>query len=216
MDTYSDALQNQTKDITMIVLTGGPCAGKSSAVEAIKGYFGARGYTVLCIAESATELIVSGVAPWTTDTVYDYQLAQFKLQLDKEETYLYAAEHMPSEKFLIVCDRGLMDGYAYTTADDMERILEVMRMTPDEACLRYDAVFHMVTAARGTAEFYALDSNMARTETVEEAIELDDRTIRAWSAHPFLRVIENTSDFEDKIQTLLEEIATYLDMKAQA
>lgn len=206
-------MDSQHKDISMIVLTGGPCAGKSSAIGAIKERFEPLGYTVLCIAETATELIVSGVAPWTTDTVYDYQLGQFKLQLAKEEVYLYAAAHTPGEKFLIVCDRGLMDNYAYTSEPDMERILDVVGMTPEEALERYDAVFHLVTAARGTAEFYGLDNNAARTETVEEAIELDDRIIRAWTGHPHLRIIENATDFEDKMQALLAEISDFLDMR---
>ena len=37
----------------------------------------------------------------------------------------------------------------------------------------YDAVFHLVTAAKGAEEFYTLSNNTARTETVEEAMNLE-------------------------------------------
>ena len=41
----------------------------------------------------------------------------------------------------------------------------------------YDMVVHMVTAADGKEEFYTLENNEARSETVEQAKELDKKTI---------------------------------------
>lgn len=37
---------------------------------------------------------------------------------------------------------------------------------------RYDGVFHLVTAASGAEDFYTLESNEARTETVDMAREV--------------------------------------------
>ena len=65
--------------ISKIVLTGGPCAGKTTALTWINNYFSKRGYTVLFVPETATELITNGVAPWTCGTNYDYQRQQLKL-----------------------------------------------------------------------------------------------------------------------------------------
>ena len=75
---------------------------------------------------------------------------------------------------------------------------------------RYDAVFHLATAAKGAEEFYTLDNNAARIETVEEAIEVDNRLLAAWKYHPHLRVIGNDSDFDGKIRQLLEEMGDFL------
>ena len=49
--------------ITKIVITGGPCAGKTTGMGKIQREFSKRGYTVLFVPETATELITGGVAP---------------------------------------------------------------------------------------------------------------------------------------------------------
>ena len=45
------------KTITKIVITGGPCAGKTTAMNKIQKAFTALGYSVIFIPETATELI---------------------------------------------------------------------------------------------------------------------------------------------------------------
>ena len=63
-------------EITKIVITGGPCAGKTTAMNRIQGEFTKLGYTVLFVPETATELITGGVAPWTCGTNVEYQKCQ--------------------------------------------------------------------------------------------------------------------------------------------
>ena len=63
-------------DITKIVITGGPCAGKTTALSWIMNSFTERGYVVLFVPETATELINGGVAPWTCKSNADYQFCQ--------------------------------------------------------------------------------------------------------------------------------------------
>ena len=74
----------------------------------------------------------------------------------------------------------------------------------------YDAVFHLVTAAKGAREFYTTANNAARTESAEEAAALDDKLISAWTGHPHLRVIDNSTSFEDKMKRLIAEIVSFL------
>jgi hypothetical protein len=49
----------------------------------------------------------------------------------------------------------------------------------------------MVTAADGAEKFYSGDNNVARYETVEEAVKLDKKLINAWVGHPHFSIIEN-------------------------
>lgn len=197
-------------EITKIVITGGPCAGKSTAMSWIQTAFTQMGYTVLFVPETATELITGGVAPWTCKTNGEYQKCQLQLQLDKERIFEQAAKTMDAEKILIVCDRGALDNKAYMDNLEFARVLEYLGTNEIELRDNYDAVFHLVTAAKGAAAFYTTANNTARTETPEQAAALDDKLISAWTGHPHLRVIDNSSNFEDKIRRLIAEISSFL------
>lgn len=70
--------EKKVQKITKIVLTGGPCAGKSTAMSWIQNAFTERGYKVLFVPETATELISGGVAPWTCGSNLDYQFCQMQ------------------------------------------------------------------------------------------------------------------------------------------
>lgn len=72
--------EERAMSITKIVITGGPCAGKTTGMSWIQNVFTERGYKVLFISETATELISGGVAPWTCSSNGEYQKCQLKLQ----------------------------------------------------------------------------------------------------------------------------------------
>lgn len=196
--------------ISKIVITGGPCAGKTTAMSWVQNAFTQMGYRVLFVPETATELITGGVAPWTCGSNADYQKCQLRLQIEKEKVFEQAARTMSADKVLIVCDCGVLDNRAYMTAEEFE--IAVRSTGSSEINLRdqYDAVFHLVTAAKGAEAFYTTANNSARTETVEQAAALDDRLISAWTGHPHLRVIDNSTSFEEKMRRLVREIATFL------
>ena len=209
-DLIESALDEENVNITKIVLTGGPCAGKTTALTWINNYFTKRGYKVLFVSEVATELISNGVAPWTCGTNYDYQVSQMKLQRIKEEIFETAAKTMKNEKILIVCDRGILDNKAYMKDVEFKKLMKEFNTSEVKERDSYDAVFHLVTAAKGKEEVYTLDNNNARTETVEQARALDDKIISAWTGHPHFRIIDNSTEFEQKLERLLKEIAHFL------
>lgn len=197
-------------EITKIVITGGPCAGKSTAMSWIQNAFTQMGYTVLFIPETATELITGGVAPWTCGTNGDFQKCQLQLQLNKEKVFEQAAKSMNTSKVLIVCDRGMLDNKPYMDDSDFTEVLEYLATSEIELRDSYDAVFHLVTAAKGAEEYYTTANNSARTETVDEAAALDDKLLSAWTGHPHLRVIDNSTNFEEKMRRLIAEISSFL------
>lgn len=202
--------EKKRPEIIKIVITGGPCAGKSTAMSWVQNAFTQMGYTVLFVSETATELITGGVAPWTCGTNSEYQQCQMKLQIEKEKIFCEAAATMSTDKVLIVCDRGALDNKAYMDALEFLSVLKAIGINEVELRDNYDAVFHLVTAAKGAVEFYTTANNSARTETVEEAAEMDDKLISAWTGHPHFRVIDNTSDFEGKMRRLISEISSFL------
>ncbi|MBE6869759.1 MAG: hypothetical protein E7494_13550 [Ruminococcus albus] len=197
-------------EIVKIVITGGPCGGKSTAMSRIMKEFDKLGYTVLFVPETASELIGGGVAPWTCGSNVDFQKCLFALQLEKERIFQRAASTMGKDKYLIVCDRGALDNKAYMSKEEFTEVLDSIGMKEVELRDNYDAVFHLVTAAKGAEKFYTLSNNSARTETPEQAREIDEKLIASWTGHPHLRVIDNSTDFEGKMQRLMSEIASFL------
>ena len=208
-ELLKDEKKKEHQKITKIVLTGGPCAGKTTAKNWIQNTFQKQGYKVLFIEETATELISSGLTPWESRTTLDFQNILFQLQREKERLYEEGAKILPDKKILIVCDRGLMDSKAYMSKKDFNTILKQNKLNETQARDMYDAVFHLVTAAKGKEACYNLE-NKARTETKEEAVRIDNLILSAWTGHPHLRMIDNSTDFEEKMRRLMKEISCVL------
>ncbi|MBR6030155.1 MAG: AAA family ATPase [Clostridia bacterium] len=198
------------KQITRIVITGGPCAGKTTAMSWIQNAFTKKGYAVLFVDETATQLISGGAAPWLSTSARDFQLWLLRLQLDKERAFTEIAKTFKNSKVLIVCDRGALDNRAYMSDADFRYVLRSLNTSEVELRDQYDAVFHLVTAAKGAERFYTLANNAARTETPEQAAALDDKLIAAWTGHPHLRVIDNSTEFDAKMRRLIGEISSFL------
>ncbi len=200
------------KEITKIVITGGPCGGKTTALSRIRTHFSQKGYTVVFVPETATELISGGIAPWTTCTNQDFQHCILMLQCEKEKYFTWGAERLKgNDKILLVCDRGAMDNKAYTYGEEFSNILRLTGTTESELLSRYDAVFHLVTAAKGAEEWYTLANNTARYETIEEARALDDRLISVWENHPHHTIIGNNCPFDEKLNNLISAISAFLE-----
>ena len=196
--------------ISRIVITGGPCAGKTTAMSWIQNAFTQKGYQVIFIPETATELIAGGAAPWLCRSGRGFQASLVQLQLDKERAYAKVTGLMKGDKALIVCDRGALDNKAYMSPLDFQYVLQELGTNEVDLRDHYDAVFHLVTAANGAEAFYTLANNAARTESPQEAVAIDDRLIAAWTGHPHLRVVDNTTDFQKKMLRLLAEISSFL------
>lgn len=85
-------------NIKKIVLTGGPCGGKSAVREGLKKYYENKGYVVVYIGETATELILGGIAPWTCQSQMFFQSRVLELQMQKEKIFESAAVSAAKKK----------------------------------------------------------------------------------------------------------------------
>lgn len=196
------------KKIVKIVLTGGPAAGKTTLISRIlKEFKQDDGWRVITIPESATDLISGfGIKPFgNCMSMLEFQDYVVADQLHKERLALQAAEIVPEPNVLIVYDRALLDDKAYISDGEFEQVISKFGLSTETAMAKYDAVIHLVTCAKG-AEFAYNLGNAARTESLDSAVEMDDRTLRAWSTHPNLKIVDNAVDFEKKIQRALREI----------
>ena len=200
------------KQVKNIVITGGPCSGKTTGLSKIEQALSYRGYYVLIVPETATELIPNGIRPFGNSlSMLQFQYVVFNKQLYKENIYRNVAENLiPSDKIVIIHDRGIMDNKSYVDDEDFKKILQYFNMNEVEARDRYDAVFHLVTAADGAEEYYTLANNAARTETPAEARILDKKGISNWTGHQHFRIIDNSTNFDAKMDRLIHEVFSFL------
>ena len=195
------------KQITKIVMTGGPAGGKTTLTTRLVKDLSARGIRVIIAPEAATELISGfGIKPFGDClSMYDFQFFVIESQLQKERMAARAAELVPEDRVLIICDRGVLDNKAYVSNEEFATILDHFSLTEKEVLGSYDAVIHLVSSAFG-AEYAYSYNNAARYETLEGAREKEEQALLCWQKHPHRVIIGNSYNFENKIRKAMNEI----------
>ncbi len=169
------------------------------------------GLHVLVISETATELINAGAIPALLG-VEDFQERLLLYSLAREGHYHKIAQAMTDKQVVILCDRGVLDCAAYMGKMPYRAMIARLGLSQNDLMHRYDLVVHLVTAADGAEEFYTLANNSARAETPDEARVLDARTLNAWLGHPHHIIVDNRTDFADKMLRALRSLSRRLNM----
>lgn len=200
------------KRIHRVVLTGGPCAGKTTSINRIRNFFENIGWKAFCVPETASVLLSSGILFYDlAKHTIKFQENLLKTLLQIEDSINEAAKFYHNEKnqnCIIIYDRGAMDPVAYLSAGDWET-LKSQNPTWNEVDLRdnrYDQILHLITAANGAEQFYVLDNNACRTEDIEIARQIDERCAKVWVGHPYIDVIDNCTEFEMKVARVLQAV----------
>ena len=194
--------------IHRIVLTGGPCGGKTTALAKLQERLASLGFRVFLVPEAATMLLTGGVsfvgAPPEHVVTIEANLVAMQMAMEQAFTAIAASSGGPA---VVLCDRGTMDVSAYLPPSSWQALLDEQDWTTvGLRDRRYDAVIHLVTAADGAEAFYTTANNAARTETPEQARALDHKLREAWLGHPHLRIVDNSGSFADKIARVLQAV----------
>ena len=195
----------ENQKIYKICLTGGPCAGKTTSLTFLSQKLTEKGFRVFSVPEIPTltkqgggMIIMGGLSQ---ENIMKFQQYLMKIQM-KTEDYFTELAILSGQPSIILCDRGVIDPYAYMEEGVWRTILDSqgwnMLSLRDK---RYDAVVHLVTAADGAEEFYSSATNEARYEDLTAAKFIDKRTQLAWIGHPRLSIIDNSvKGFDNKIK----------------
>lgn len=195
---------------TCVVLTGGPGAGKTEAAQILQERLEDENVHVLVVPETATRLILSGIDHRKVIDNYDFQKAQLEMQLFTEDLFKKMAPEIRKEHVLMICDRGALDGQGFMDKADFDLILDELKLDRNTLLGRYDAIYHLETAAKSNLDLYTLKNNAARKETASQAIAEDDLLIETWKAHPDFHIIPAKENIEEKIDILEAELRTLL------
>ena len=180
-----------------IVLTGGPGSGKTSVKDGIIKHFTVQGYQVLFVSETASELINGGIKCFGNNSVslIDFQEYVMKLQLLKEDIYIDAANKLGHD-VIVIFDRGTIDNFAYMNDDESSILINrvLNDKTKSDLLNRYDAVIVL----KSSKDFYTTENNKARSENVNDALELGNKTLNTWIGHKKLKIVNQGSIKGDK------------------
>ena len=189
------------KKISKIVITGGPCSGKTTIIKQLRNQYSNLGYKVVTLSETATDLIISGIIGKDPKIgAMPFQQAIMRTQINKEKIYEELLKHCEYENIIMFCDRGLMDGKAYVSNSDFEKLLKEFKLTEQDVLNKYDSVIHLESVAKAKPELFGYDTNQARTSTVEQAIIFNDKVYDAWHKHKNFVPIPFEEDFHKKLK----------------
>lgn len=178
----------------LVVLTGGPGAGKTAVLEVIQRDLCRH---VLVLPEAAS-ILWRGQFPRhpTLPGRKAAQRAIVRVQLEMQRMVIEEGRSA-----LIVCDRGTLDGLAYWPGTERE-YFEDIGSTKQRELARYAAVVHMRTPSLD----HGYTSSPYRIETAAEAAAIDARIHAAWTGHHRRFVVESDDDFVAKLHRVLDLI----------
>lgn len=136
-----------------------------------------------------------------------------KLQMALEDIFIEIAQ-TGDKQTIILFDRGVLDGAAFTDENVWQAILdETGWSTIQLRDRRYEAVIHLMTAAEGAEQFYQTENITNREQTLEEARQIDRRLINAWVGHPQFNIIKNKKKgFKTKIEYCIQRTLSLIGM----
>lgn len=150
-----------------VVVTGGPCAGKSSLCRLLGGKFP----EAVVVPEAATEVILSGQTPERIgQELFQQRVYERQVVLERE-----ALRRSP----FLICDRGLPDGLAYCPG-----IFQRLGVSLDAALRRYAVVLHLAVIADPESYRLHCAENPARREDHARALVLEKNLRKIYSGHP--------------------------------
>ncbi|KAG2393134.1 hypothetical protein C9374_009711 [Naegleria lovaniensis] len=203
-----------TPPIFRVVLTGGPCAGKSSAMTKLRERLQNLGFQVFIIPEAATLLMTGGAKVTDKSTVEEvlaFETYIIKTQMAIEDNFRELAK-VSKKPTILLCDRGTLDPKAYVSDDLWQALMDLNGWSiPQLRDQRYDCVIHLVTTAIGAEKYYTLENNNVRTETIEQARELDYKLRASYIGHPQLYIVDNAvNSFDEKLQKVFNILSHQL------
>ncbi len=196
--------------IPKIVFTGGPCAGKSTAIVRIAKDLKERGYTPIVVPEAATALMNAGFTIADLG-VHTFQKILICLQAEQERIYQSGALVLQQKRPVLICDRGQLDGKGYMEDEDFAQMLSELGCNESDLYQSYDAVFHLETVARSFPQTYSNANNATRYESRQQAVAVEDRLCGIWSQHPRFYHIKATETFSQKYDCLCQALFELLD-----
>lgn len=189
-------------DITVIVVTGGPKAGKSTVIRWLLAQYSPL---ITVVEETATKLFSSGLTPpKTPEQRRSFQRVVLSYQRYSEDDLFEEARRLGAK--VVLLDRGVLDSAAYIDGG-VEEVLRMIGRTKEQVFEGIDMVLHLETVALFDPSLFDNHGNQYRVElSAIEAQKLDARIRQAWIDHDDWRPISGRAG----IQSVIEQVDAIL------
>lgn len=184
-----------------IVLGGNSNCGKTELLPQLTKYLQDRGYHVIQVPESATELLNAGLVP---DEDFQVHVAR-KQRVNEDNQIIRAWKHMtkhPTQDVVMLLDRSFLCQRAYT--HDLQTWVNILNKTFNRnySCReminyisnRYDGVIHMESNLKFG---YVAEG---RIETLEEALAIEEKVLEANKMCKVFKYVSRQEKMSDKLQ----------------
>jgi hypothetical protein len=183
----------------LVVLTGGPGAGKTAVLEFVRKVFCEH---VAILPEAAGILFGGGF--WRLDSPSAKKAAQRAIYHVQEEMQNLV---LGEKRWAFgLCDRGTIDGLAYWPNSEAH-YFATLDTNLEKEYSKYKAVIQLRSPSLKNGYNY---QNPIRIETADMAAKIDQRIHEAWKNHPNYFVIDSTSDFTEKIKIATERLQSLI------
>ena len=195
-----------------IVLTGGPCGGKSATLASIDKNYKKEGHNFYLIDETATTLFINEfnkiLINGQSISKFDFQtiifLVQFIKEYNAETDFLYKGN---GNKSTIICDRGLLDGKAYMNNSDFKNMLKKFNLDESFLLKTYSVVFHLTSIYFKDKDFF----KEHRPFAVDDVLDIDYNLWEIWKKCPNHFIVPITNLIEEKINIIYKYLDDVID-----
>jgi len=183
MQYIAIALKQSDMKNFRIVITGAPASAKSEFIERLKPMPEFRKFTFF--EELARKLLAENNRG--RENPEEFHRRIYNAQTKRESEL--------GEKPFIT-DRGTLDAFAFHPES-----IELIGTTFEREYRRYSAVLHLGTTATLGKKFYSQDE--IRTDSIEEALELEKGLIKIWGGHDSYNYVAAEIEIEQKFSRFI-------------
>lgn len=187
------------EDIQLVVLTGGPGAGKTAVLEFVRKILCEH---IVILPEAASILFNGGF--WRLETTTARQAVQRAIYYVQREMEMLVKDE--KKWALGLCDRGALDGLAYWPGSETD-FFSALDTTMEKEYQKYKVVIQLQSPS---IEMGYNHRNPIRVESAEMAQKIDQKIHDIWKNHPNYHEIPSTSDFSEKVFQAAKLIRTYI------
>lgn len=188
--------------IKKILITGGPCAGKTSSINEIKKYYEKKNYNVLIVPETPTALITGGITPKEIGNMNFIKLV-INVQMKLQQYYQEKANQINENKVIIIFDGCPIDCLKFISREEFDNLIKEYDLSFEKIINEYDGIIHLESVANRFPEMYSTETNKARGTDEVIAAKREDLLLKVYDKCQNRIIVHCYEEFDEKVENVI-------------